>query len=46
VAARAAERGAREVYLQVEAANAPGLALYARLGFSRLHDYDYRIAPA
>ncbi|MEE4381661.1 MAG: GNAT family N-acetyltransferase [Pseudomonadales bacterium] len=45
VAARAAGRGAREVYLQVEAANAPGLALYARLGFSRLHDYDYRIAP-
>lgn len=46
VAARAAARGAREVYLQVEAANAPGLALYARLGFSRLHAYDYRIAPA
>lgn len=38
----ARERGAREAYLQVEADNAAGCALYARCGFVRHHGYHYR----
>jgi ribosomal protein S18 acetylase RimI-like enzyme len=36
--------GAREDYLEVEQRNAPALAMYARLGFSRAYDYVHRIA--
>jgi N-acetylglutamate synthase len=41
----AVERGARRLYLQVESANAPAQALYARTGFRRSHGYHYRVAP-
>jgi ribosomal protein S18 acetylase RimI-like enzyme len=41
----AAERGARGLYLQVDSANAPAQALYARAGFRRSHGYHYRAAP-
>src|SRR5437660_1357047 len=37
--------GAESAYLQVEAANAAALALYARLGFHTLYSYHYREAP-
>lgn len=45
LAAAAAERGARHVLLQVETANTPARALYARCGFRDSHRYDYRVAP-
>jgi GNAT superfamily N-acetyltransferase len=42
----ARERGARRLCLEVEQRNAPALALYARLGFTRRYDYLHRVAPA
>jgi GNAT superfamily N-acetyltransferase len=38
----AGERGARAVYLQVVAGNAPARALYRRAGFIEHHRYHYR----
>lgn len=35
-------RGAREAWLQVEAANQPALALYRSLGFAEIYRYHYR----
>jgi N-acetylglutamate synthase len=40
-----AERGARWVYLQVTASNAPARALYRRSGYVEHHRYHYRWAP-
>jgi len=40
----ARDRGAREVYLQVERDNAPALALYRRAGFRERYGYHYRRA--
>jgi ribosomal protein S18 acetylase RimI-like enzyme len=37
-----ATRGARRVYLQVEADNEPALRFYARRGFHVAHSYHYR----
>jgi N-acetylglutamate synthase len=45
LAAWAKERGATAACLEVEAANAPALALYERIGFSELHRYHYRRQP-
>jgi GNAT superfamily N-acetyltransferase len=39
------DRGARQAYLQVEAANRGAQALYARLGYTEHHRYHYRQAP-
>jgi N-acetylglutamate synthase len=44
-AAWAAERGARNLYLQVEPDNGAAQALYARAGFRRAYGYHYRAAP-
>ena len=38
--------GAGRCYLQVDAGNAPALALYAGLGFIEHHRYHYRLEPA
>ena len=38
----AAQRGARWTYLQVRAANDPALRLYAALGYTTHHPYNYR----
>ena len=45
LAAAAAVHGARRILLQVETANAPARALYARCGFRDSHRYHYMIAP-
>jgi N-acetylglutamate synthase len=45
LAAEAAARGARHVYLQVEDDNEAARILYQRIGFTAHHDYHYRIAP-
>jgi GNAT superfamily N-acetyltransferase len=45
LAGAAAGQGASRLYLQVEEANTPALALYARCGFTGHHRYHYRIAP-
>ncbi len=45
LAAAAADRGANRILLQVETANTPARALYARCGFRDSHRYHYRMAP-
>jgi GNAT superfamily N-acetyltransferase len=45
LAAHALAHGARELYVEVEERNAPALALYARLGFTRRYGYVHRVAP-
>ena len=42
---KAAQRGPRNVFLQVAVDNAPARALYERLGFRSSHRYHYRVAP-
>jgi ribosomal protein S18 acetylase RimI-like enzyme len=39
---QAAAEGARSAYLQVDAGNAPALAVYRSLGFAAAYDYVYR----
>jgi ribosomal protein S18 acetylase RimI-like enzyme len=45
LAAHAHDRGAKELYLEVEERNAAAIALYARLGFTPRYRYVHRIAP-
>ena len=45
LAAQAAARGVKGLYLQVEDDNAAARALYHRTGFSDHHAYHYRVAP-
>jgi ribosomal protein S18 acetylase RimI-like enzyme len=45
LAAAAQSHGATCLYLQVEEANQPARALYARAGFTDHHGYHYRVAP-
>jgi ribosomal protein S18 acetylase RimI-like enzyme len=45
LAAHAADRGFRNVYLQVTDGNAGARSLYRRLGFADHHGYHYRVAP-
>jgi ribosomal protein S18 acetylase RimI-like enzyme len=45
LAVRALAAGATTGWLQVEAGNAPALALYDALGFTPHHAYHYRRAP-
>jgi len=46
LAAAAAKRAARTIYLQVTDGNYGARALYRRLGFTDHHGYHYRVAPA
>ena len=39
------ERGAAHAHLQVEAANAPALAIYRKFGFDTVYEYHYRGRP-
>jgi ribosomal protein S18 acetylase RimI-like enzyme len=39
------EHDARSIYLQVDTANEVAVRFYDRLGFSRHHQYHYRLAP-
>jgi ribosomal protein S18 acetylase RimI-like enzyme len=41
----AKSNGATKAYLQVETNNAPALKLYAKVGFSELYQYWYRVQP-
>jgi GNAT superfamily N-acetyltransferase len=41
----ARDQGGHSCLLQVAGANAPALALYARLGFTEHHRYHYRLGP-
>lgn len=43
--ARAWERGVRWLFLQVEADNAPALAIYRKFGFATRYTYHYRGLP-
>ena len=45
ICAEAVARGARRVFLQVEAGNVPARTLYERCGFRYSHRYHYRVAP-
>lgn len=45
LAAEAARRRARRMFLQVDAGNMAARALYARCGFCDAHRYHYRVAP-
>lgn len=42
---RLGNSGCTRATLQVVAANTPALALYGGIGFGRLYDYHYRVAP-